>query len=99
MSVFWGYYSNVFGVIGGAITLLAIAWGWWHLRCRVVRCLRPGKHAVAGTTWKVCSNHHTLAHHRRLYRRHQQHHPERLGHGQSHDLDTPAEQADILSAR
>jgi hypothetical protein len=51
--------------------------------------VRPaGRHAVTGTTWKVCPNHHTVAHHRQLAEHHRTRHPDRLGHGDSVHLES-----------
>jgi hypothetical protein len=76
----WSDFSSLAGL---GLTALAITWAWWHTRCRVLWCVRPGRHAVRGTTWKVCPNHHTAAHHKYLVERHAARHPERLGVGES----------------
>ena len=76
-------FSDFAGLAGLVLTTAAILWAWWHTRCRVVLCARPGRFAVRGTTWKVCPNHHTLRHHHELHERHRERHPDRLGHGES----------------
>jgi hypothetical protein len=76
-------FSDFAGLAGLLLTALALFWAWWHTRCRVVWCARPGRHPVRGTTWKVCPNHHTLKHHRQLHAKHAQRHPDRLGHDES----------------
>jgi hypothetical protein len=82
-------FSDFAGIAGLLLTAAALLWAWWHTRCRVIWCYRPGRHAVRGTTWKVCPNHHTLAHHTALHRRHAAMHPNRLAHGES--WTTPAD--------
>ena len=76
-------FSDFAGLAGLLLTTLALLWAWWHTRCRVIWCYRPGRHPVRGTTWKVCPNHHTLDHHTALHRKHDAKHPDRLGHGES----------------
>jgi len=76
-------FSDFAGLAGLLLTTLALLWAWWHTRCRVIWCYRPGRHPVRGTTWKVCPNHHTLNHHTALHRKHDAKHPDRLGHGES----------------
>ncbi len=76
-------FSDFAGLAGLLLTMLALLWAWWHTRCRVIWCYRPGRHPVRGTTWKVCPNHHTLDHHTALHRKHDAKHPDRLGHGES----------------
>ncbi len=76
-------WSDFASLTGLGLTTLAIVWAWWHTRCKVLWCVRPGRHAVTGTTWKVCPNHHTVAHHRQLVEHHHTRHPDRLGHGDS----------------
>ncbi len=76
-------FSDFAGLAGLLLTTLALLWAWWHTRCRVIWCYRPGRHPVRGTTWKVCPNHHTLDHHAALHRKHDAKHPNRLGHGES----------------
>lgn len=83
-------FSDFAGLAGLLLTAAALFWAWWHTRCRVVWCYRPGRHPVRGTTWKVCPNHHTLKHHRQLHDKHAQRHPDRLGHGES--CEQPGEQ-------
>jgi hypothetical protein len=75
--------SDFAGLAGLLLTALALLWAWWHTRCRVIWCYRPGRHPVRGTTWKVCPNHHTLHHHTALHRKHDAKHPNRLAHGES----------------
>jgi len=76
-------FSDFAGLAGLLLTTLALLWAWWHTRCRVIWCYRPGRHPVRGTTWKVCPNHHTRDHHTALHRKHDAKHPDRLGHGES----------------
>jgi hypothetical protein len=76
-------FSDFAGLAGLLLTTLALLWAWWHTRCRVIWCYRPGRHPVRGTTWKVCPNHHTLDHHTALHGKHDAKHPNRLGHGES----------------
>ncbi len=76
-------FSDFSGLAGLLLTAGAIVWAWWHTRCRVLWCPRPGRHPVHGTTWKVCPNHHTLRHHTALYESHTRRHPDRLAHGES----------------
>jgi hypothetical protein len=80
-------FSDFAGLAGLLLTGAALLWAWWHTRCRVLWCYRPGHHPVKGTTWKVCSNHHTIEHHRELHRRHTARHPRRLAHGESWESD------------
>ena len=68
-------FSDFAGLAGLLLTAAALFWAWWHTRCRVVWCSRPGRHPVRGTTWKVCPNHHTLKHHTQLHAKHAQRHP------------------------
>lgn len=62
MHWFWDpagkWYVFVSG-IGGDISIIAagIAF-WWHHTCHVGPCLRPAKHQIEGTPYKVCSKHH-----------------------------------------
>ncbi len=88
-------FSDFAGIAGLLLTAAALLWAWWHTRCRVIWCYRPGRHPVRGTTWKVCPNHHTLAHHTALHRKHAAKHPNRLAHGESWTTaaDTAAEPA------
>ena len=51
---------------------------WW--------CPAWSHHKVDGTTASVCHFHHTLKMHEKLFRRHQEKHPDRLAHGESHSL-------------
>jgi hypothetical protein len=73
-------FSDFAGLL---VTTAAVFWAWWHTRCRVLWCCRPGRHPVHGTTWKVCPSHHTLEHHQRLHAGHAARHPDRLAHGES----------------
>jgi ABC-type nickel/cobalt efflux system permease component RcnA len=66
--------------LASILAITAMIWAWWHTRCRVAWCCRPAKHPVSGTTWKVCSNHHTHQHHKHLAALHKTRHPDRLGH-------------------
>jgi hypothetical protein len=88
-------FSDFAGIAGLVLTAAALLWAWWHTRCRVIWCYRPGRHPVRGTTWKVCPNHHTLVHHTALHRKHAAKHPDRLAHGESWTTaaDTAAEPA------
>jgi hypothetical protein len=89
--------SNLLGIIGTVplITALAVAaWARWHRTCAVPYCLRTGEHPVKGTLEKVCSHHHTLEHHERVYGLHHEKHAEsgRLEFGESHRLTNDPDQ-------
>jgi hypothetical protein len=86
-------WSDVTSVLGFVLTVVALVWAWWHTCCKVFWCVRPGKHQVKSTTWKVCPNHHTHAHHARLAKKHADEHPDRLGHGESWHTAGEAEAA------
>jgi hypothetical protein len=82
--------SNLLGIIGTVplITALAVAaWARWHRTCAIPWCLRFGEHPVDGTLRKVCTHHHTLVDHERVYDLHHQKHVDsgRLEFGQSHN--------------
>ena len=81
---FFGWYE---GAVWSNI-LASVLWAgppvvyfWWHSRCRVIWCPRPGQHPVGGTTWKVCARHHKPEHHHAVHARHTEKHPGRLAHG------------------
>jgi hypothetical protein len=90
-------FSDFAGLAGLLLTTLALLWAWWHTRCRVIWCYRPGRHPVRGTTWKVCPNHHTIDHHTALHRKHDAKHPDRLGHGESWTAATGPNDAPSVS--
>jgi hypothetical protein len=77
----------------GLVTIpLAVA-AWWHLTCHVPYCWRKADHPVAHTAVKVCNHHHTVQHHEQVYHKETERHPDRLHHGQSHDLTPPTRQS------
>jgi hypothetical protein len=81
--------SNLLGIIGTVplIAALAVAaWARWHRTCAIPWCLRFGEHPVDGTLRKVCTHHHTLTDHERVYDLHHAKHVAsgRLEFGQSH---------------
>ncbi len=81
------YWLATQGIIQNSTIVLwavAIAGYWVHRSCKAHRwCWRPGDHKVAGTTVSVCSRHHTLEHHRRLFSLHKST-GNRLAHGETH---------------
>lgn len=81
--------SNLLGIIGTVplIAALAVAaWTRWHRTCAVPYCLRTGEHPVDGTLQKVCSHHHTVENHEKVFDLHHEEHVAsgRLDFGQSH---------------
>ena len=85
--------SNLLGIIGTVplIAALAVAaWTRWHRTCAVPYCLRTGEHPVSGTLQKVCSHHHTLEHHEKIYDLYHDVHVAsgRLDFGESHKRGT-----------
>ena len=81
--------SNLLGILGTVplIAALAVAaWARWHRTCAIPYCLRFGEHPVKGTLRKVCTHHHTLPDHERVYDLHHDQHARsgRLEFGESH---------------
>ena len=76
-NIYWLAAQGVIQNTSGALML----WGglmMWHHSCdRHLWCWRPGKFPVKGTSWKVCSNHHTYEHHADMQHRHKSKHKER----------------------
>ena len=86
--------SNLLGIVGTVplIAALAVAaWARWHRTCAVPYCLRLGEHPVDGTLEKVCSHHHTLEHHEKIFDLYHEAHVAagRLDFGQSHTRRSP----------
>lgn len=74
---YWLAVQGIFQNYGGLLSIGAVI-AYWHASCDAhTWCWRPGKHTVDGTSWKVCSNHHTKAHHERLHILHRDKHPDR----------------------
>ena len=78
--------SDAFGGGTAILFILYSAYAFYHKLCAWPTCFRVPSHPVKGTSRKVCSVHHTLKHHEALFRRSQAKHPERLAHGESHEL-------------
>lgn len=81
-------WTSVQGIVqnSGLITIPLAVLAWWNVTCHVPFCWRKGEHPVKGTAAKVCSRHHERQYHELVFWRHKEAYPERLGHGDSHDL-------------
>jgi hypothetical protein len=81
--------ANIIQWISGPATFAAVVtviYSYLARRCAVPFCLRHGEHPVDGTLQKVCTHHHTQAHHARVHELHGPAHAAsgRLSWGESH---------------
>lgn len=88
-----GVWSNmVASILWTAPAWIMATFAWRRRKCAAAWfCHRLGQHEVAGTTSKVCTTHHTLAHHEAVHSKHGPAHRAsgRLGFGESHNRVTP----------
>lgn len=74
----WLAVQGIIQNYSGAIALLGMLMMWHHSCDRHWWCWRGGKFNVHGTSWRVCSNHHTNKDHVHMQHRHDVKHPERV---------------------
>lgn len=90
-SLFQTFFHWPSGAVWGNVIAVplcaALTWPvvWRKKMCRTPWCWHFGKHEVAGTTWKVCDDHHNKETHSLVFYLHRTKHPERMGWGDSHD--------------